>query len=569
MENRSIQILSLEADPVIQSGLIACLNRFADLHVVAQAQTVASAEQMLAEAAARKLRDRIGEPIEVDLIIVGLPLRDRPNATASLNFCQQVKATYPNLPILLIAEPQSPDLGMAFQIGIDGCCLRGSSILDLVASIRRVAAGETSWAPAILQQVSIGGQTRPLSWRERLRLTSLQQIETTLAQVSTNLNTDRLSALDRAILTGRARELKTARWLVKRLLSAPDPVRESDSTPPMLNTSSQLVLSSPLAKPERVNQPLQNLFERIAAKLQSNLENLTSSPLEIDILRSDKKRELFYLILQQFEGLIDELRFSQVTIDQLSLKLPIILQDLWASVTTDFFGRYHTLSTEDRHVEIIPILLQDVAIVQSDILAKISQPSELFNYLLFKTPLTIDNTICAFGSPEAEDRAGALLENLTIHMANAVMQPLLNRFGNLESMKSGFYDRRLLSSREIERFRNNLSWRYRIDRYLSEPQAIFESEYRLFIFTAYGIKRTNIYAPRPQELERLTGIPLAVTLTLELRDALSPRLRSATTFLGSSVVYLLTEIIGRGIGLIGRGIIKGIGNIWQETNRNR
>jgi hypothetical protein len=127
----------------------------------------------------------------------------------------------------------------------------------------------------------------------------------------------------------------------------------------------------------------------------------------------------------------------------------------------------------------------------------------------------------------------------------------------------------LLSSREIERFRNDLSWRYRIDRYIGEPQAIFESKYRLFIFTAYGIKRVAIYAPRPQELDRLVGIPLAVTLTLEVRDAISPRLVSATTFVGSGIVYILTEIIGRGIGLIGRGIIKGIGNIWQESNRNR
>ena len=79
----------------------------------------------------------------------------------------------------------------------------------------------------------------------------------------------------------------------------------------------------------------------------------------------------------------------------------------------------------------------------------------------------------------------------------------------------------------------------------------------------------TIYAPRPLELAQLAGIPLVVTLALETRDALSPRLKSATTFLGSSIVYLLTEIIGRGIGLIGRGIIKGVGNIWQENNRIR
>ena len=559
LENRSIQILAIESDPVIQSGLVTCLNRFPDLQVAEAADDV-GAWQILTE--------RVGEPIAVDLILLGLRSDRQLEDGATLVFCRAVKARFPNLPILLLAAPRSADLTIAFQLGIEGCCLRGGSILDLVASIRQVAAGQTSWTPEILQQVIIGTEIRPHNWfngvGNRLRLSSLQQIETTLTELNTNLDGD-LSVVDRLLLTGRKRELNTARWLVKRLLPTGSPVILTPLLAPVV--SSQLTSSPPIDP--SFNPQTQTLFDRIAAKLQSGLENLTNTPLEIDILRQEKKRELFYLILRQFEGLLDELRFSQVTIEQLAAKEPTILQDLWASVTTDFFGRYYTVSIEDRQIEIIPILLQDIAIVQTEILAKIPQSIELLNYLLFKTPLTIDNTICAVGTIAAEERACILLENLTIGIANAVMQPLLNRFGNLESMKSGFYDRRLLSSREIERFRNDLSWRYRIDRYIGEPQAIFESQYRLFIFTAYGIKRVAIYAPRPQELDRLVGIPLVVTLALETRDALSPRVKSATTFIGSSIVYLLTEIIGRGIGLIGRGIVKGIGNIWQESNRNR
>ena len=555
LENRSIQILAIESDPVIQSGLVTCLNRFPDLQVSADADDV-GAWQILTE--------RVSEPI--DLILLGLQSDRHLEDGSNLVFCRAVKARYPNLPILLLAAPRSPDLTVAFQLGIEGCCLRGGSILDLVASIRQVAAGRTSWTPEILQQVIIGTEIRPHNWfngvGNRLRLSSLQQIEITLTELNTNLDDD-LSVIDRLLLTGRKRELNTARWLVKRLL----PTNSVILTPLLDPAPSQLTPSSPIDS--SLNPQVQTLFDRIVAKLQSGLENLTNTPLEIDILRQEKKRELFYLILRQFEGLLDELRFSQVTIEQLAAKEPTILQDLWASVTTDFFGRYYMVSIEDRQIEIIPILLEDIAIVQTEIITKIPQSIELLNYLLFKTPLTIDNTICAVGTIAAEERACILLENLTIQIANAVMQPLLNRFGNLESMKSGFYDRRLLSSREIERFRNDLSWRYRIDRYIGEPQAIFESQYRLFIFTAYGIKRVAIYAPRPQELDRLGGIPLVVTLALETRDALSPRVKSATTFIGSSIVYLLTEIIGRGIGLIGRGIVKGVGNIWQESSRNR
>jgi hypothetical protein len=55
-----------------------------------------------------------------------------------------------------------------------------------------------------------------------------------------------------------------------------------------------------------------------------------------------------------------------------------------------------------------------------------------------------------------------------------------------------------------------------------------------------------------------------VTLALEARDAIAPRLRSALSLVGSSVIFVLTEVIGRGIGLIGRGVAKGIGNTWQD-----
>jgi DNA-binding NarL/FixJ family response regulator len=557
--DRVINILVLEADPVMQSGLVTCLNRFPDLRATVAVETGAAALEILTQQA-----------ISIDVMLLGLPFTGQSPERSYLTFCQQVTAISPQLAILLLTTDRERDLIRAFQLGIAGCWAKGSSILDLVNGIRQVATGKSSWTPEVLQQLTLPSQGQQSTWRDRLRSSSLAQIESTLAELDAKLRQESIPKLDRSILAGRKRELNTARWLVKRLLPpAPTPILPPSSPPssPPPSNSSQIIRSAPnqIAPTDRPG----SIFDRIAAKLQSNLENLTPTPLEIDILRSDKKRELFYIILRHFEGLLDELRFSQLKIEQLPSKQIDILEDLWASVTTDFFGRYHTLSIEFTQVEIVPTILQDAAIVNAEILAKIPQPIELLNYLLFQEPLTVDNLLCRVGTPAAEERACALLENLTIGIANAVMQPLLNNFADLESMKTNFYDRRLLSSREIERFRNDLSWRYRLDRYVGEPQAIFESKYRLFILTDYGIKRIAIYAPRPEELSRLNGIPLAVTLALETRDALVPRVRSLTTFVGSGIVYLLTEIIGRGIGLIGRGVIKGVGNIWQENNRSR
>jgi hypothetical protein len=158
-----------------------------------------------------------------------------------------------------------------------------------------------------------------------------------------------------------------------------------------------------------------------------------------------------------------------------------------------------------------------------------------------------------------------LLQNLIIQVANGVIQPLLNEFSDIEIVKHNFYDKRLMSSREITRFRNNLSWKYRRNQYIDEPQAIFESRYDLFVLSEIGIKKVAIYSPRRQELEQLQGTQLAVTIAYEFRDAIAPRLRGTVGWVGKGVVYVLTQVLGRGIGLILRGVIQGVGSAWQDT----
>ncbi len=399
-----------------------------------------------------------------------------------------------------------------------------------------------------------------------MKSSSLQQIQAALIALNIDLQYRQMSDIERLILTGRRRELIAAQWLAKRLLMISNSSRLTALEPTIQDRYSTNESSIRAAT---IDKSLQSsILNRVAKKLGFSQGNLTSIALEIDILQPEKKRELFYIILRQIEGLLDELRFSQVTLDLLPVKQEKILLDLWESVMIEFFGRYYTDSSNSLQIEIIPILLKNRSVVWKEIISKIPQVIELLNYVLFQKLLKIDNIDCGIGTQAAEDRADEILENLMINIANAVIQPLLDNFGDVEAIKSRFYHRRLLSSREIERFRNDLSWRYRINRHVAQPQAMFESRYQLFILTEYGIDCLTIYAPRSQELARLRGISLAIPFALETWDAMVPRLKFATTFIGVIIVYLLTEIIGRSIGLIGRGIIKGIGNIWQETNRS-
>ncbi|MEO0490946.1 MAG: DUF3685 domain-containing protein, partial [Cyanobacteria bacterium J06659_2] len=145
----------------------------------------------------------------------------------------------------------------------------------------------------------------------------------------------------------------------------------------------------------------------------------------------------------------------------------------------------------------------------------------------------------------------------------------LNHFADVEAFKKRFYNRQVMSTREIERFRNNLSWRYRWDDAVYHPKAIFERQSRLLTLSDQGVNTCYIYAPPRQELETLTRLHDGLTLALEARDAIAPRLQTLIALLGNGIIYVLTEVVGRGIGLVGRGILQGIGNAWQESRPNR
>lgn len=599
----SINIMLVDSDPIFRQGLLTCFSAYPDLHVVWEADSISTAQHQLQTwfSLAERESDPENRPPEVLLLSLDLPPLDN-GQSSSLEFCQFIRTHYPNLPILLLsALPDSPLLPAILQMAILGYCQKGLAIADLVTAIRQVATGQSyrvqtiplsSPPPSRRDAINRISTPSPLTrLRRNIRRSGLNQIDSAIAQLNDQLTAQPLPLLDQWVLLGRRRELRAARWVVNQLLT---PARDRlESTQSVANDRRPPPLPDPLAPqpvPVEAQQILLQpgtssslrsiqaaLFDATFARLQSSLRNLTDTPLEIDILREEKKRELLSIVLRQLEEILDDLRFSQLEPGQLPFKREIILQDLWEAATKEFFGRYSTLqlshspvaSLAEPTIDLVDTLLQDAEIVQFSILNKIPEATDFLGHLLYQAPLMIDETLYSVGTIEAMTRLEDLLQNLVIQVANAVIQPLLNRFGNVVVVKQNFYDRRLLSTREIERFRNNLSWKYRVEKYFGEPTAIFESRYTLFILQEQGITKTSIYSPRNQEMEELSGIRLAVTLTLEARDAISPRVRSTISFLGSGVVYVLTEVIGRGIGLIGRGIIKGIGTALQDPRFSR
>lgn len=618
MSQRALKLLPIDEDPIFLLGLVTLCQQFPDLEVVDRATDSTSALHILATLADRNSSSASDFPAPteilpvtpVDLVIVDLHLgRSRPEGLSGFTLIEQLHRQYPTVPVLALSSwPDREELHVAYRAGAKGYCAKGIAGSELVKAIHQVASGQTYWGtpPESSELPRSGGVVSTLL--EQARWSGLGQIDAELTQLDEYLRNEDLSRFNRLFLEGRERELLVARWIVNKLLAPPvnraksvwktgingglnssGDTRSSlastgrqrpeprDNTAPQSSQGIQVSTHTGELLPASESQlNVRNLqaqiWDAILAKLESRLENLTGVVMEIEILRVEKKRELLYLVFQQVEEILAQLRYSQVQVNQLPAKRDRIVRDLWEMTTTEFFGKYYSLwigegnpySQELREFELVPVLLQDAELVEREILNKIPLVVDLLAYLLYQVPLAIDNVSYAADSPQAMQRAESLLENLVIQVANGVMQPLLNRVADVEVIKQSFFERQWLSSREIERFRNDLSWKYRREKSWIEPKAIFESQYWLFILADRGIRTISIYSPRSRELGEISGIPLAVTLLLETRDAIAPRVRALLMSVGNGARYLLIQL-GRGIGLIGRGILQGIGSSFQDN----
>lgn len=549
MSDRRFQILLIDDDPIFSLGLATALVTLQDFQICDRVNTASA----LAKLATFSERENL-------IAIADIPPASK--VTNSLHFFQQLKENYADLPILLLTATRETRLLKSIRtLGIEGYCPKGTTVEELASVLQKIVAGNTAWPEetSTIQQhldLQLSVPNSPPQWLLNLRRSGLSQIEESLLKIKKQLENQDLPSFDWLYWQGRQRELKVARSLVDRLLPVeviiiPATEKESPKTSlPIPPSSSELVaIPSPL--------------ETLLSKIQLGVRNQTQLTLELDILKQNKRQELLYLIVRQLQTVLEDLQALKVTRAELASRIDVFVWEVWQKTTLEFFSKYYT--EEKISIPIVDLLRQNSLAMANSQIQKIPFVLELLNYLLYDSSITIDNVTYRHNSPEAKARIEDLLDNFTIQIAKRTIQFLLNQFPEDETIKYNLYDRNFISSREIARLRNELSWQFRQDRYFLEPKAIFESRYRLFVLKGSIIQMKSISAPRLVDLETLRGIPFFVTLALETRDALAPRVRAVIAFLGRGVVYVLTQVIGKAIGLIGQGIVQGLGNVVQET----
>ena len=154
---RKIRLLVADDHAVVRMGLVTLLESEMDIEVVGEAGD--------GEAAVSAVRKTAPDVVLMDLV---MPKKDGADATAA------IKAERPDTKVLILTTfSDTDDIARALNAGADGAMLKNADYSEVVAAIRRVAAGKKSIAPEVRKMLEENPPLPELTGRQMDILASM------------------------------------------------------------------------------------------------------------------------------------------------------------------------------------------------------------------------------------------------------------------------------------------------------------------------------------------------------------------------------------------------------------
>jgi hypothetical protein len=199
---------------------------------------------------------------------------------------------------------------------------------------------------------------------------------------------------------------------------------------------------------------------------------------------------------------------------------------------------------------------------------ELPDPRAMLTTLLQARPLLVEGRLLGPDEPQAVLYLEMLLANWLVRSAELISAEVLAACAEWPELRRYLLRPDLLATRNLERLRNQLNSQQRWSSWITRPVQLYESRRPLFRLEAGAIGTITLTEPRDGELRQLSWLQQLVTLALEARDALAPQVQSLIRAFGDLVVVVLTQVVGRAIGLVGRGIAQGMGRSLGRTERS-
>ena len=505
----------------------------------------------------RRSRDALkGHP---DLVIWSLPSRSQP-LLLDREILQLQQRWTPAPILLLLPADFNRDPRELLALNCEGI-LQDPDLESLRSAIHRLLEGGR-----VLTIESHGSTTdRPgqtvgaASW---LLLSGLHQISADLQVIEALLNPPPDQSLLRLLLEGRRRELRSARNLLLWLWG-----------PLQVGLDDAVALSEPgetlsLSLRDRNSEAVwETIEERLQTAVCGGLGNSTGQLLAIEGLLPERRRDLLLALLKQLHAVLLRLRqeapSAQLSQQDLRSRWNAMQPEVRQQALRCVAGSYVRLPLGETMQPVAEELLERTDLLRSD--EELPDPMTMLAALVQDQPVLVDGQLLPADDPRALLQLEALISNWLVRTAEMIGGELLGVCGEWPELRRYLLEHPLISTRELERLRNQLNSQTRWQEWIERPIRLYESRRLLYRLQSGQIEPLLLVEPRDEELKTLKWWQQQVALLVEARDAIAPQVRSLVKRIGDLMVVVLTQVVGRAIGLIGRGIAQGMGRSFGRS----
>ena len=477
-------------------------------------------------------------------------------------------------PLLLLLPPTHP-YPTPFLLGLPVQGLleppEAEPLRAAVATL--LAGGRVVEIPPRSDQADEPTPRTPLGLGQWLLSSGLAQIEAELRTCRRLLEQAVLHPLAVLLVEGRLRELQAARglllWLWGPLQMAwgttPGEAPSSQGSEPVVSGSRSGGLSLTLR--QRSADGIWELVrQRLLQAAGGELNNRSGELLALDGLHAERRRDLLLALLEQFEQLRGRLQQQDIRGDALVGTWQELQPELRRQALRRMAGSYVQLPDAGVLRPVADTLVQNARLQEAD--PELPDPMTMLATLLQARPLLVEGRLLGPDEPQAVLYLEMLLANWLVRSAELISAEVLAACAGWPELRRYLLRPDLLATRNLERLRNQLNAQQRWTLWFRRPVQLYESRRPLYRLEAGAIDTIQLTEPRDRELRQLPWLQQMVTLVLEARDALAPQVQSLIRAVGDLLVVLLTQVVGRGIGLVGRGIAQGMGRSLARGERS-
>tara|TARA_Y100001968_G_scaffold69693_1_gene60830 strand:+ start:10228 stop:11853 length:1626 start_codon:yes stop_codon:yes gene_type:complete len=395
-----------------------------------------------------------------------------------------------------------------------------------------------------------------------LLISGLDQINEDLSRIEEILKTPPSNPIILLLIIGRKRELNSAKSVLNFLWGKPI-LTVRPIIPNVINISddpkyykTQITISS--------NSSIsiwETIYSRLNDSIKGELTNSTGQILAIQAIKTIYQKDLFVSLLTQLDQSIRRIQTNindnETDIDWNELQL-----EIRQNAVRSLIGNYVRLPKLD---EMIPVNDELINLADfSEIDEELPNSKLILDPLVSNKPVLVDGQYLSVDNPRSILRLEILFSNWLVRTAEIISAELLNVTSQWHELRNYLLDQDLISTRELERLRNQLNAQSQWQKLIKRPIRLYESKRILYTIDAANIKTYIITESRDDELKELSWLQQQVALIIETRDALAPQVQSLVKYLGDLMVVVLTKIVGRAIGLIGKGIAQGMGRTFSK-----